>query len=773
MKSHFLAFLLLNIALVLPTNAQDITGKITDGKGSVIAYANVVLLSKTDSTFIAGTTSDTNGVFSLEQSGTDGLLRISAIGYKTRFLPCQAQTNPIILQTSTAALGQVTVKGHRKQYSITADGLQTNVEGTVLSKMGTADDVLKHVPSVTKTKDGYEVFGKGSPLIYINGRKVQDTNELKQLNSSDIKYVEVLRNPGASYDASVNAVIRIKTKKAQGEGFGFDTRSTYILDKYSNTTQQINLKYYHNGINLFGSYFYNNGKGTQYADNTVAIQSDTVWSLGGGMSYRSRSEDHKITGGFSYDFAPTHSLGVRYDISFNGYGSGDGAYTNHVLANGKLYDHILSHNSFKSENKNPTHQLNIYYNGVLGKTTIDFNTDLYFSHNGERQFSLEESEESVSRTVSSLSRNKNRMVALKLVIGQPLWGGTVTAGAEYIRTNRHDTYEITGTPLVSNAYTQLKEQTISPFAEYTHALPLGNIKAGVRYERVLFDYYNQGTHIPEQSRNFSNLFPSISLGTHIGKTMMQLSYTVKTNRPQYSQLTNEITYANRFTMQTGNPLLKHETDHCVEVSGVWKFIQFSANYKNNHNAIIYWISTNPLNEAITIVNYKNLNSLKNMSAYISAAPKIGIWSPQFTIGMYKQWLTLETQWGNVKLDNPVIFSQIHNTLSFNKGWMLDAQLFFQSQGNRQTQEMRTSTTVLNIGVTKSLLHDALTLEIKGTDLLYQQYQYKTLLYTPKVQLGQFARYNTRGINFTLRYKFNSSRNKYKGTGAGTEEINRL
>ena len=33
--------------------------------------------------------------------------------------------------------------------------------GTVLGKMGTAEDVLKHVPSIVKKKDGYEVVGKG------------------------------------------------------------------------------------------------------------------------------------------------------------------------------------------------------------------------------------------------------------------------------------------------------------------------------------------------------------------------------------------------------------------------------------------------------------------------------------------------------------------------------------------------------------------------------------------------------------------------------------
>lgn len=42
--------------------------------------------------------------------------------------------------------------------------------------------------------------GKGSPAIYVNGREVRDINELAQINSADIKNVEVVTNPGAKID---------------------------------------------------------------------------------------------------------------------------------------------------------------------------------------------------------------------------------------------------------------------------------------------------------------------------------------------------------------------------------------------------------------------------------------------------------------------------------------------------------------------------------------------------------------------------------------------
>ena len=199
-------------------------------------------------------------------------------------------------------LGEVVVKAHLPQYKKTHEGLLTNVAGTVLGKMGTAEDVLKHVPSIVKKKDGYEVVGKGTPIIYINGRKMQDISELDNIKSSDIKSVEVIQNPGATYDASVNAVIKIKTIKKKGEGFGFDTRSVYWYNKHDNTIQQVNMNYRHNGLNLFATYKFSDATWMQKASYEQTVHVDTLWQQHNNNEVTGRIESHRLISGFSYDF---------------------------------------------------------------------------------------------------------------------------------------------------------------------------------------------------------------------------------------------------------------------------------------------------------------------------------------------------------------------------------------------------------------------------------------------------------------------------------------
>lgn len=668
-------------------------------------------------------------------------------------------------------LGEVVVKAHLPQYKKTHEGLLTNVAGTVLSKMGTADDVLKHVPSIVKKKDGYEVVGKGTPIIYINGRKMQDISELDNIKSSDIKSVEVIQNPGATYDASVNAVIKIKTIKKKGEGFGFDTRSVYWYNKHDNTIQQVNMNYRHNGLNLFTTYKFSDATWMQKATYEQAVHVDTLWQQHNNNEVTGRIESHRLISGFSYDFNANHSIGARYTLTSPGYSRSKDFFDSQVTADDKFYDYIKT-DGLTVDKDNPSHQLNAYYNGTLGKTTIDLNTDLYFSTNRAYAYSDEQSQEHDSRNVNSKNRVSNKMVATKLVITSPLLGGNFSYGAEYINTHRNDDYEVNRTDLLANSYSKLEEQTASPFIQYARLTPIGNITAGLRYEYVRFKYYDAGIYQPEQSRSFRNLFPTISYGAKIGKVMAQLSYSVKTSRPSYSQLSNNVSYMNRFTRQTGNPYLDNETNHRVELSGVWKFIQFMVNYRDSRNAIIYWAEQIPGNEAITMISRKNVKSLKSMTAYISAAPKIGIWAPQINLGMQKPWFTLHTDVASYRLNRPIFMGNFNNALSLPCGITLNVDYRYQSKGNTMNVYLAKEQHVLDVSISKSFLKDALTMEIKGNDLLYKCWD-ADLLYNQKMELLQVSKRGTRDLQLTLRYKFNTTRSKYKGTGAGNAELNRL
>jgi hypothetical protein len=212
-----------------------LTGTIIDEQGQPVAYANIHLLHPSDSTVIGGGVSNEAGYFSIPYEtpppvggGREGavLVRISYVGYKTIYRLChESEVGTIRMQPESYTLNGVVVQGERPKVVLQGNSLLMNVEGTVMERLGTAEDVLTRVPMIAKQGEGFEILGKGTPLIYLNNRKLTDLNELKNIQSDNIKSIEVIQNPGARYDATVNAVIIIHTKRAAGEGLGVELTS--------------------------------------------------------------------------------------------------------------------------------------------------------------------------------------------------------------------------------------------------------------------------------------------------------------------------------------------------------------------------------------------------------------------------------------------------------------------------------------------------------------------------------------------------------------------
>ena len=198
--------LLLGAAL---THAQNLTGKVIDEKNEPLAYANVILQTE-DSVFLAGTTTDLEGKFELVLHEKAKYINFSFVGYTSVVKEIiQNNLGEIQLLPDAQLLGEVVVKGYLPKTQAKGDAMVTTVSGTVLEKAGTAENLLDKIPNVTAQNGAVTVFGRGTPEIYINGRKVRNQQELDQLSSDNIKSVEVVSNPGARYDASVKAVNEI------------------------------------------------------------------------------------------------------------------------------------------------------------------------------------------------------------------------------------------------------------------------------------------------------------------------------------------------------------------------------------------------------------------------------------------------------------------------------------------------------------------------------------------------------------------------------------
>ena len=78
----------------------------------------------------------------------------------------------------------------------------------------------------------------------------------------------------------------------------------------------------------------------------------------------------------------------------------------------------------------------------------------------------------------------------------------------------------------------------------------------------------------------------------------------------------------------------------------------------------------------------------------------------------------------------------------------------------------------NVGIYKGILKDRLTFNIQINDI-FSSYRNSNRLHYGNRDIYKWNRSDSRQLLLTVRYKFNSAKSKYKGTGAGNEEKSRL
>ena len=211
-------------------------GRIIDESGNAAEYANITLLSPIDSTIVGHGVSNENGSFVIPCNSRKVLVRITYVGYKTiNRIYSNPEMGIIKLQPETMIIKGVVVKGERPQYKMSPGGVEVAVEHTLLSKMANTFDVLNLLPRVSVDGQKISVFGKGTPIVYINNKRVNDNNEIVNITPDNIKSISVITSPGAEYDAEVESVIRIRTKERRANGFSlradaFGKYNTWMSD---------------------------------------------------------------------------------------------------------------------------------------------------------------------------------------------------------------------------------------------------------------------------------------------------------------------------------------------------------------------------------------------------------------------------------------------------------------------------------------------------------------------------------------------------------------
>ena len=674
-------------------------------------------------------------------------------------------------------LQEVVVKGNLPNTRLKGNAMITRIQGTPLSDAGTLGEMLVKVPGMTGTDEAPEVLGKGSPLIYINGRLMRDNSELKRLRSEEIRDVEVINNPGAQYDATVRAVVRIRTVRQQGDGLSLDLTLSDEHDlRYDFDRPQVKVgaNYRKNGVDVFGSMYYYHQDYRQYSTIEDITTTDKVFRQYGPYTMTWKHDNLTYTAGVNWQLSDNHSLGVRADLTHQMKGKNQVIYDEDVFENNALIDHLYSHQTSK-ETKPLGWLTNTYYNGKLGKLDIDFNFDFMRNGTDTDRENVEQSKVQDDFVVSK-SGTRSRLYASKLVLSYPVWKGEMAAGTEMTFVNRNNTYWI-DKAIIANSDAEITENNVAVFAEYSCDFKkYGSASVGLRYEHTLMDYDDAINKDEKMHRSMDEWFPTASYSVTLGRVQTALSYSIKTYRPSFFAMNDAVTYISRYMYQAGNSQLLNERVRDLTLNVSYKWITLTASYEHLTNPITQW---NFLTETDAMLcKHINLDKpINTLSAYLAVTPRVGIWSLNATAGFEKQDLYLDVEGPQgvyrVYYDKPQYTLNAYNTFTLKHGWRFDVNLMYRSSGCSYNFYDDTYNLRLGLVAQKSLLKDnSLTLRAAVLDC-FQRNRMNEFSDCGYNQIQQNNRFSTHKLMLSLIYRLNATRSKYKGTGAGKDAQARM
>ena len=769
------------MCLTAEAKTEDVGGRVIDMQGEPLPFVSVALLTA-DSTYIQGATSDVDGYFQIMTTDACCILRFSYIGYRTKYVNVEgSEIGTIQMEQDQTMLNEIVVKGQMPKTKLTGNSMITTIQGTVLGQSGTAKEMLAKVPGMTLKGEDLEVLGKGTPVFYINGRKMRDKDELKRLRSEEIQSVEVITNPGAEYDATISAVVRIKTVRREGAGFGFDLMAANNQDLafgFSDPSSTLNLRYRRNNLDLFGMVNY----WSWDSPNDLHITQSTFLRADEGIrnilqDSHMRNDWHgeglNYNLGFNWQINDKHSLGARVERHDQFKTYNDMWVDTENSLTGRDLSHQGGHTHYPY-----SWQGNAYYNGQVNKLNIDLNVDfLTDKENDDNQIDVYLPE---TQTMQQNSHISSRLWATKLVLSYPVWKGQLQAGTEMSFVKRQSCTSITNYPLPSTD-ADVKENNVAAFVAYNANLDkFGIVSAGLRYEHVGFDYTDNLDAENNMTRYQDEFFPNITWSKQFGAIQTSLSYTMKTVRPKYSSLNDHIYYLNSYTLSQGDSKLKNATMQEVSINARWKWINLFAAYERRDNTITQ-VPMAYNNEGIMLMKQANLSDpVRNLAIFLSANPTWGVYSPSWTIGGQKFWNTMTyddprsaTGKTDVTFTKPIFFFDIYNTFRFKHSWQLEANANIQTKGDVLNFRILSPSYNVSFVVQKCWLkNDALCLRASISDVFQRSVQ------DMAHDCGFFyalqkTRSRSHRLDISIRYTFNAQKSKYKGTGAGKAEQQRM
>lgn len=810
-----LAMILTVLTTVIAGFAQNKTGKISgtviDGNTKTIESATITLHRVKDSSVAKIGVADKTGHFNFDNIGEGSyFVSITAVGHTKGFsetITIDAAHQSVTLKTIelipvAKSVGGVTVTARKPLVEQKIDRMIVNVEASPSNVGASALEVLEKSPGISVDKDGnISLKGKQGVVVLIDGRETQMgatdlANYLRSLNASQLETVEIMTNPPARFDASGTAgVINIKTKKTKQMGYNGSLNASYGQGRYPKINEGATMNYRKNKINLFGSLNHN------YSKNFGELDIERVFrdkNSGTVLSYfdqiaRMRNEQNNFNGRIGLDYFA--NARTSFGISLNGYVS------DRVSSNRNVTDIFDAAHSLKSQTraistgdqvwKNFSSNFNFRrtLDSAGSELTADIDIVKYDSKNNQDMVNgyfdilgnpLEKADTLLGKLPQDINIYSARVDYLKN-IGKDI---RFEAGikSSYVKTDNNAVYDSIQygqtIPDLNRSNYFIYEENINA-AYVNFSTPLGkkwNGQAGLRMENTNAKG-NLVTTGEKFDRHYTQLFPTLYLQYKPDeKNSFVLNYGKRIRRPDYQRLNPFINFLDRYTYQQGNPNLKPQFSHNIELSHGYKgIVTTTLNYTRTTDIIQQVFEQNEATNE-TFVKPANIAKQQQLGISVNTTIPITKWwrSNVFVNGFTNNFEGIITD-TLVKISASTFMISGTQVFNFAKTWSAEIGGWWRTGGIEGVMVAKPMG-ALNIGFGKEIMKKKASIRVNIRDVFWSQGFRATSKYNNiDIKLSELRDSRVVTVGFTYRFSKGKMGNspKKRNTNASSEEQNRV
>ncbi|WP_291965928.1 outer membrane beta-barrel family protein [Maribacter sp.] len=775
-------FFIIGVSQFAHSQTFELKGEVKDQYQEPVAFASVFLVTAKDSVLAKGTSADENGAF-LFTDIKEGLyfLKASYVGQVSNDLAIEiikdTKIGAIIIEQQAEQLNEVTVTSNKPVVKREVDRIVFNVENTVISQ-NSSWDILRQTPGVIMMNDELKVRNQAT-TIYINDRKVQLSSEevkslLENYQGENIKSVEVIHNPPASYDAEGGSILNIVTSKNVSVGYKGNVNAGYtqgVFPKYNFGTSHF---YKTKRLNVNASYNYTpkkEFKNTLSNTNFMDITGITsVWDTD--FDQIIRTNTHSAGVSVDYEFNDKNTLSLTSNAQYQPKKDADFFQETTIKNASGVLDSLFTTNSFLSEQKHNVsgdltfkHQFkdqgNLTVNAHYTNFDLDRNQDVnsdYFQPNGSflRDFNF-------STIADQQIEIKTAQIDYTDYLGSVFFE-TGVKGSFIDSESRLDYFlENDGTEFISNLsddYTY-DERVYAGYFSLSKDWEKWSIKTGLRVEQT----ESSGVSVNVSSINdldYFELFPSFYILHNINDNhSLSFDYSRKLERPRYEDLNPFRTYINERTFEEGNPNLTPSFSHNFNLNYTLNqeyYFDFyyrdngryisTLTFQDNDNFVLRDITQNVLESNSYGFDFTYGKSITNnwyLYSYISLFHE-----EESFIALQSNEYSYKNKFNGAYIDLTNYF-----TLSKDGSFKGELGLVFLS-GWLQGSYIQEETTNLTLGLRKSFFNNRAVLSVSANDLLGKYNGYVSSKY-----LNQDNRYlvvpETQYVKFGFTYNFGNFR----------------